>query len=134
MRLGMLVQSESPQEKKLDPRTINGYFIGYAEKSKGYRFYYPSHSTKIVESRNEKILEDDLISGSDQLNVLVYVLDRNEYQPSISSDRLVITHTPQAQTCVRPPIGEIPQVNDVDPLDQVVNQDNVEQPIEQSIE
>ena len=25
-------------EKKLDPRTISGYFIGYAKKSKGYRF------------------------------------------------------------------------------------------------
>lgn len=29
----------NPQEKKLDARTISGYFIGYPEKSKGYRFY-----------------------------------------------------------------------------------------------
>ena len=43
----------NPQEKKLDPRTISGYFNGYAERSKGYRFYCPSHSTRIVESRNE---------------------------------------------------------------------------------
>jgi len=53
------------QEKKLDPRTISGYFIGYAEKSKGYRFYCPSHNTRIVESRNAKFLKNDLISGSD---------------------------------------------------------------------
>ena len=26
----------NPQEKKLDPRTISGHFIGYVEKSKGY--------------------------------------------------------------------------------------------------
>ena len=32
------VKIYNPQEKKLDPRTISGYFIGYAEKSKGYRF------------------------------------------------------------------------------------------------
>ena len=51
----------NPQEKKLDPRTISGYFIGYAERSKGYR----SHSTRIVKSRNAKFLENDLISGSD---------------------------------------------------------------------
>ena len=29
----------NPQEKKLDPRTISGYFIGFAERSKGHRFY-----------------------------------------------------------------------------------------------
>ncbi|RVW58917.1 Retrovirus-related Pol polyprotein from transposon TNT 1-94 [Vitis vinifera] len=29
------VRIYNPQEKKLDPRTISGYFIGYAEKSKG---------------------------------------------------------------------------------------------------
>ena len=28
----------NPHEKKLNLRTINGYFIGYPEKSKGYRF------------------------------------------------------------------------------------------------
>ena len=60
------VRIYNPQEKKLDPRTISGYFIGYAERSKGYRFYCPSHSIRIVESRNAKFLENDLISGSDQ--------------------------------------------------------------------
>ena len=29
------VRIYNPQEKKLDPRTISGYFIGYAERSKG---------------------------------------------------------------------------------------------------
>ena len=33
-------------EKKLDLNTISGYFIGYPEKSKGYRLYCPTHSTK----------------------------------------------------------------------------------------
>jgi hypothetical protein len=33
------VRIYNPQEKKLDPRTISGYFIRYAERSKGYRFY-----------------------------------------------------------------------------------------------
>ena len=59
------VRIYNQQEKKLDLRTINGYFIGYAERSKGYRFYCPSHNTRIVESRNAKFLENDLISGSD---------------------------------------------------------------------
>ena len=54
----------NPQEKKLDVRTISRYFIGYVERSKGYRFYCPSHSTRIVESRNAKFLENDLNSGN----------------------------------------------------------------------
>ena len=32
---------------------------------KGYRFYYPTHITRIVESRNAKFLENDVASGSD---------------------------------------------------------------------
>ena len=32
------VRVYNPQEKKLDSRTISGYFIGYAKNSKGYKF------------------------------------------------------------------------------------------------
>ena len=80
------VRIYNPQEKKLDPRTISGYFIGYAERSKGYRFYCPSHTTRIVESRNAKFLEDHLISGSDQIRNIVSVHDHIDSQPSVSSD------------------------------------------------
>jgi hypothetical protein len=50
----------------LDPRTrtVNGYFIGYVENSKGYRFYCPSHIHRIVEARNAKFIEALDISGS----------------------------------------------------------------------
>ncbi|RVW13937.1 Retrovirus-related Pol polyprotein from transposon TNT 1-94 [Vitis vinifera] len=64
------VRVYNPQEKKLDPRTISAYFIGYAEMSKWYRFYYPSHNTRIVESRNAKFLENDLISESIDFRIL----------------------------------------------------------------
>ncbi|KAJ9709816.1 hypothetical protein PVL29_001334 [Vitis rotundifolia] len=120
------VRIYNPQEKKLDPRTISGYFIGYAEKSKGYRFYCPSHSTRIVESRNAKFLEYDLVSGSDQVRNIVSDIDHTESQPSTSSDRLFIVHnTPQVQTGVErtidevQPVIEVPQVVDNIPVDQV---------------
>jgi len=32
------VRVYNPQEKKLDSRTISGFFIGYPEKSKGIDF------------------------------------------------------------------------------------------------
>ena len=120
------VRIYNPQEKKLDPRTISGYFIGYAEKSKGYRFYCPSHSTRIVESRNAKFLEYDLVSGSDQFRNIVSDIDHTESQPSTSSDRLFIVHnTPQVQSGVErtitevQPVVEVPQVVDNIPVDQV---------------
>jgi len=117
------VRIYNPQEKKLDPRTISGYFIGYAERSKGYRFYCPSHSTRIVESRNAKFLENDLISGSDQTRNIVSEKDHSESQPSTSSDRLVIVHsTPQVQTGVEQPIVEVPQAADDIPVDQGVQE------------
>uniref|UniRef100_A0A2N9GUX4 Retrovirus-related Pol polyprotein from transposon TNT 1-94 n=1 Tax=Fagus sylvatica TaxID=28930 RepID=A0A2N9GUX4_FAGSY len=113
------VRIYNPQEKKLDPRTISGYFIGYAERSKGYRFYCPSHSTRIVESRNAKFLENDLISGSDQTRNIVSENDHSESQPSTSSDRLGIVYsTPQVQTGVEQPIIEVPQAADDIPVDQ----------------
>ena len=52
------VRVYNPHERKLDPRTVSGFFIGYAEKSKGYRFYCPSHTHKVEEARNARFLED----------------------------------------------------------------------------
>ena len=54
----------NPNLGKLDSRTTSGYFIGYAINSKMYRFYYPSHTPKVVEARNAKFLEDHEVSGS----------------------------------------------------------------------
>ena len=56
----------NPREKKLDSRTISGYFIGYPDKSKGYIFYYPNHSVRIVETGNAIFLENGEISGSNE--------------------------------------------------------------------
>ena len=33
------VRVYNPYERKLDPKIVGGFFIGYAEKSKGFRFY-----------------------------------------------------------------------------------------------
>ena len=76
------VRIYNPQHKKLDRRTISVYFVGYAEKSKGYIFYCPHLNLRFVESRNAKFLENDLASGSD--------LSSKREQSSTSSERLVI--------------------------------------------
>ena len=87
------VRIYNPHEKKLDPRTISGLFIGHAETSKGYKFYCPSHSSRIVESRNAKFLENDMINRRDQFRDLIPASDHTETQPSTPSKRLVIVHS-----------------------------------------
>jgi hypothetical protein len=49
---------------KLDSKTVSCHFIGYPERSKGYRFYCPDRHTKIVETRHTVFLEDNMIRGS----------------------------------------------------------------------
>ena len=58
------VRLYNPHEKKFDSRTVSGFFIGYPEKSKGFRFYCPNHSTRIVETDNARFIENGHSSGS----------------------------------------------------------------------
>lgn len=60
----------NPHEKKLDSRTISGYFLGYPEKSKGYVFYCPNHSPRIVETGNARFIENGEVSGSTRREIV----------------------------------------------------------------
>lgn len=91
MRCLSKVRSFNLQEKKLDPRTISGYFIGHVKKSKGYRYYRPFHTTRIVESRNTKF--HDTLSEE----------DHHHSQASGISHRLVVTHTHEVEKGIRQP-------------------------------
>ena len=52
------VRPYDPNLKKLDFKTVSAFFVGYADKSKGYRFYCPTHSMRIVESKRVVFLEE----------------------------------------------------------------------------
>ncbi|KAH7834402.1 hypothetical protein Vadar_015602 [Vaccinium darrowii] len=54
-----------PNERKLDSRTVSCYFVGYSERSRGFKFYCPSTNT-IIETDNAKFIEDVESSGSAQ--------------------------------------------------------------------
>ena len=54
----------NPNIGKLDPKIVSCHFIGYPEKSKGYRFYCPDRYTKFVETRHAIFLEDQMVRGS----------------------------------------------------------------------
>jgi hypothetical protein len=49
---------------KLDPKTVSCHFIGYPDKSKGFRFYCPDRYIKIMETRHAVFLDDEVIRGS----------------------------------------------------------------------
>ena len=75
------VRLYNPHEKKLDSRTVSGFFIGYPEKSKGYTFYCPNHSTRIVDSGNARFIENGETSGSGEPRKV----DINEIQVEVPS-------------------------------------------------
>ena len=72
----------NPNTRKLDPKIVNCHFIGYPEKSKGYRFYCPCHfigypekskgyrfycpdrHMKFTDTRHTAFLEDQMTRGS----------------------------------------------------------------------
>ena len=87
----------NPHEKKLDPRTISCYFIGYLEKSKGYKFYCPNHYTKIVEMDMAKFLENGIDSGS-------YESRKMMLSPIEESTSLLIKNFNYIQTSLEMPL------------------------------
>ena len=79
----------NPHEMKLDSRTVSGYFIGYPEKSKGYRFYCPKHSSRIVETGNAKFIENGEVSGSANKQIV----DINKIRDNVSLPINISTST-----------------------------------------
>ena len=84
------VRVYNSHENKLDLRTISGYFIGYPEKSKGFRFYCPNHSTRIVETGNARLFENGEISGSDNLRNVDIQEVRMQVPMPIALNKIVV--------------------------------------------
>ena len=57
-----------------------GISLDMLKSLKRYKFYYPSHSTGIMESRNAKFLEYDLVNGSNQFRNIVSDIDHTKFQ------------------------------------------------------
>ena len=84
------VRIYNPNMKKLDSRTIRSYFIGYAVNSKGFRFYCPSNSTRIVESVNAKFLEDAEPSGSVCPQMIEFEETQELIETPLTQGRLIV--------------------------------------------
>ncbi|CAA7037024.1 unnamed protein product [Microthlaspi erraticum] len=84
----------NPHEKKLDSKTISGFFIGYPEKSKGFRIYCPNHSTRIVETGNARFHENGEVSDNP-------VNDQPLHDENIASNELVVQEEPALRRSTR---------------------------------
>ena len=49
----------------MDSRTVSCYFIGYSERSRGYKLYDPT-TKSIFETRNARFFEDIESDGEDK--------------------------------------------------------------------
>ena len=60
-----------PHEAKLDSRTVSCYFVGYAERSRGFKFYNPT-SRSFFETGNARFLEDIEFGGEENTRSVVF--------------------------------------------------------------
>jgi hypothetical protein len=113
----------NPYKKKLDLRTISGYFIGYLEKSKKFRFYCPNHSMRIVETGNARFIENGEISGSDNLRNVDIQEVRVQVPMPITSNKIVVPIVVEQPNNIEQQINEPSLHNNM-----VTNEQTVEEP------
>ncbi|RDX71620.1 hypothetical protein CR513_49011, partial [Mucuna pruriens] len=58
-------------ERKLDSRTVSCYFVGHAERSRGYKFYDPT-SRSFFETGNARILEEVEFGKEENIRNVVF--------------------------------------------------------------
>ncbi|KAL4335653.1 hypothetical protein GQ457_07G001670 [Hibiscus cannabinus] len=63
-----------PHENKLDPKTVSSYFIGYSERSRGYKFYDPTIK-KIFETGTATFFEDVEFGGRNKVRDIAFEED-----------------------------------------------------------
>jgi hypothetical protein len=96
----------NPQLGKLDLKTISCHFIGYPDKSNGYWFYCPEHTTKYVNTRHTVFLECDMSSSLREI-------DLEEIR---TYDSTLITHDFIPTTTDAPQVKNVHLAENNDPL------------------
>ncbi|KAJ9567681.1 LOW QUALITY PROTEIN: hypothetical protein OSB04_003647 [Centaurea solstitialis] len=112
---------------KVDSRSLSAFFIGYSEKSKGFKFYNPGRGQRIFETNkavfyDEIFNEDDDMADSSQIpQNLDDWMTYHENEPSLISENENITLQPIP----------ILSSNVVEEIDQNANNSSLEPPQDQ---
>ena len=140
-----------PAERKLDARTVSCYFVGYSEKSRGFKFYNPSNRS-FFETGNAKFIEDIDYSGSNHIRSIVFEEEHSNVPTTVidDSDQVTIPITVQSINQDRtntiapmiipniveeqPPIQiqDLPLVPEATPEEIAIQQPQLEVPIRRS--
>lgn len=93
-----------PNEKKLDSRTISSYFIGYSERSRGYKFYDLTTRT-IFETGTAVFFEDVSFGRDSQVRDIVFEEESISIPEIVHTDVSIETYEePQEENVEIPPI------------------------------
>ncbi|RVW28694.1 Retrovirus-related Pol polyprotein from transposon TNT 1-94 [Vitis vinifera] len=92
-----------PNEKKLDSRTMSCYFVGYSERSRGFKFYDPS-TRSFFETGNAKFIEDVELSGRESLRKSITGIQDTPEIPPAQVMELIRVHQEVTQQPQEPQV------------------------------
>ncbi|TXG72091.1 hypothetical protein EZV62_000670 [Acer yangbiense] len=78
-----------PNERKLDSRTVSCYFVGYSERSRGFKFYDPTAGT-FFETGNARFLEEVEFMGGDEVRNIVFEEEFISLPIAIDNDQVSV--------------------------------------------
>ncbi|KAJ9536278.1 hypothetical protein OSB04_un000550 [Centaurea solstitialis] len=117
----------NPHERKLDSRTISCYFVGYPERSRGFKFYNPT-TKSFFESGNARFLTDVEFGGEDKIRNVVFEEEEDQVHSSsiptsaIDNDQVLIPIVVQDATPVQNTNEGVPLVQDNNEVPPTVEQ------------
>ncbi|KAJ9561477.1 hypothetical protein OSB04_006637 [Centaurea solstitialis] len=117
----------NPHERKLDSRTVSCYFVGYPERSRGFKFYNPT-TKSFFESGNARFLEDVEFGGEDKIRNVVFEEEEDQVHSSsiptsaIDNDQVLIPIVVQDATPVQNTNEGVPLVKDNNEVPPTVEQ------------
>lgn len=96
-----------PHEKKLDSKTVSSYFIGYSERSRGYKFYDPTLRS-IFETGTATFFEDVEFGGRNKVRNIVFE------EESISIPIIAFDNVQDSLPIINQEANSDPQLDNVD--------------------
>ena len=103
-----------PNEKKLDSRTVSCYFVGYPERTRGFKFYDPA-TRSFFETDNARFFEDVDFGREDIGRSVVFEEDSHDliHDTAESNDQIMVPIIVQG-----PPVQDNTDIPHEEPTDQ----------------
>jgi hypothetical protein len=107
----------------LDERTVSCYFIGYAERSRGYKFYDPTNRI-IFETNTVKFFEDVMVQRGNTNQIIFEESHDSPIQEAPTSVSIIIRIS--GDSLVHNSMMNEPIINEPPEIEENPEQDNVD--------